>query len=742
MTYFVLNADRTAIVEDIVVTPGENGAYTVAVGKNVAAGTYNILARSSAYSNETTQIQKAAELSVVAGGYAEYVADTEAKVVINGASEWDTRMGSGAAMVSYVENSDDTVTYTTTGTAGTHTVRSYNTTFGGSINSANIANASVNPHFMAGERYIVTGIKLKNNSAAGITPKFGMQLMSFGTAAVGIKGEVTDYVDVTVTGDNWQEYSHVFEITADTPDDGGSVVVAGLPSRASGSGPGPYVISGSSVIADVSNVYIAKELMDITNVLPVTLVAQGGTLSGTTKVVNQLGGTTGLDQTMSVIVLDANRNAEVSGFTVNMGANGAYTVAVDASVAPGQYVVLARNATNIDGIMNRGVTITVVENHYNDYEAAEPKVVFGDAEAFFARFTSNANMVSASRDKVNNTVTYTTTGTAGTHTVRGTNTTFGGTANAANIGNTAYAPHYMAGERYILGGLKLRNVSSDASITPEFGVQLMSFGASAIVGEVRDSVAVTATGDSWQEYSQVFTIAADTPDNGASLTVLGLPARAKGVDTPYAVTGASVLADVSNIYLEQEVIDITNVIADTTVAPGETISGTTKVVNQKGSTSDFDQTMDVIVLDAERTAPVSGFTVSMGANGAYTVAVDASVAPGEYVVLGRNLTNNGVMNRGVTITVGGAAIEGISIAKDGDNVKVSTDTALENAQLIFVSYDANGKMIDFSIVDVNLDAQAEQSYAYKADFNVQDDTRVMLWVDTTNCVAYTDVLNY
>ena len=95
----------------------------------------------------------------------------------------------------------------------------------------------------------------------------------------------------------------------------------------------------------------------------------------------------------------------------------------------------------------------------------------------------------------------------------------------------------------------------------------------------------------------------------------------------------------------------------------------------------------------------------------------------------------------VAIEAAAPAIEGITLTQDAGSVTVATDTALTAAKLIFVTYDANGKMVDWEAVDVTLAAQATQAYAPVA-LTAGSYTRAMLWVDMTECVPLADMIQY
>lgn len=85
-------------------------------------------------------------------------------------------------------------------------------------------------------------------------------------------------------------------------------------------------------------------------------------------------------------------------------------------------------------------------------------------------------------------------------------------------------------------------------------------------------------------------------------------------------------------------------------------------------------------------------------------------------------------------------IEGITIERvEGNEVKVSTDTKLEEEQLIFVTYDANNKMVDYEILFVDLDANTSDSFS-PVDLTAGSYTKVMLW--DVDCLPLADMIRY
>ena len=103
---------------------------------------------------------------------------------------------------------------------------------------------------------------------------------------------------------------------------------------------------------------------------------------------------------------------------------------------------------------------------------------------------------------------------------------------------------------------------------------------------------------------------------------------------------------------------------------------------------------------------------------------------------------NGWVGTPVTVAIAAAAsIEGTTLTQAAGSVTIETETAITAAKLIFVTYDANGKMVDWEAVDVTLAAQGTGSFA-PVDLTAGNYTKAMLWQDMTKCVPLADMIQY
>ncbi len=122
-----------------------------------------------------------------------------------------------------------------------------------------------------------------------------------------------------------------------------------------------------------------------------------------------------------------------------------------------------------------------------------------------------------------------------------------------------------------------------------------------------------------------------------------------------ATTGDKILQDLTQgVYLaKEEVYDITNeVMSESTVEAGASVSLKTEVVNQVGIKGTMLQNFKYTVLNADRTQVADGFTVTEGEDGTATVAIADAVATGDYVILAESEDYAG-FRKGAVISVVG-----------------------------------------------------------------------------------------
>ncbi len=104
-------------------------------------------------------------------------------------------------------------------------------------------------------------------------------------------------------------------------------------------------------------------------------------------------------------------------------------------------------------------------------------------------------------------------------------------------------------------------------------------------------------------------------------------------------------------FAKEEAYNITNeVVGYSSVFAGNSVTLDAKVVNQVGSAGTLDQAMTFVALDADRTAPVDGFTFTANGDGTTSVEVADTVAVGKYILLAQSDVYSG-FQKGATIEV-------------------------------------------------------------------------------------------
>ncbi len=100
-----------------------------------------------------------------------------------------------------------------------------------------------------------------------------------------------------------------------------------------------------------------------------------------------------------------------------------------------------------------------------------------------------------------------------------------------------------------------------------------------------------------------------------------------------------------------------------------------------------------------------------------------------------------VVTAAITTTPAVEPIVGTTLTQADGSVTVATETAITGAKLVFVTYDASGRMVDWEAADVTLGAQGTQVYAPVA-LTAGSYTRAMLWQDMVECIPLADMIQY
>ncbi len=401
----------------------------------------------------------------------------------------------------------------------------------------------------------------------------------------------------------------------------------------------------ASLDIDISTIYLAKEAAyDVVNTISMTKVMPGAVVSGSAKVINQVGDKGNLDQNITYFVTDPEGNV-VEGVSVVAGTNGSYTATVDANAEDGDYVITARAAAynTTENFMQHSVTLTVEDVDYSDASVAPVT----------ANLTQESGVNSYGVD-------VTTSGNIYTLTAGETQAT-----KPAGIARPVGGFYWIftdgtQGEKYIFTFKVKKNETATDTPNLIFGFGDSSMGGTAAGwGWTMQTYYVQdITSTEWQTIVQEIILPYNT---GASSTiaVLGLGAGSTSQGWPDRTDddfrpGASMIIDMDSFGVYKAgVSEVKNeALTSTNVFAGGTIEAKAEVVNAVGTKGDLDQTMEYIVLDSDtRKVMASDITITTGADGNYTINVGEDAAAGNYVAVASNTTNGTTVRTGLEFSV-------------------------------------------------------------------------------------------
>lgn len=410
-------------------------------------------------------------------------------------------------------------------------------------------------------------------------------------------------------------------------------------------------IPGSVMTVDYSTVYLAPErAYDVENTISMTKVMPGAVVSGSAKVVNQIGTKGNLNQDITYFVTDTEGNV-VEGVSVVAGTNGSYTATVDANAADGDYVITARAAAynTTENFMQQSVTLTVEDVDYSD--------------AYVEPVTANLGAMTKLTEKSGANYDYGTTLTeSGDYyifTNKESQTTVPN-AIARPAGGVQWALADGAkGETYLMTFKVKKN--GDSAVNPNvvfgFGDGSMGGSAGGWAWKAQTYYVQDITSTEWQTVVQEITLPCNT--TASSVVTLGLGAgcthdewkKRTGFDFRPNV---SAIVDMSSfaVYKSGGSKVSNTALTSTEVFAGGTIEAKAEVVNAAGIKGTLDQTMEYIVLDsATRKRMTQDITITTGADGNYTINVGEDAPAGEYVAVASNVTNGTTLRTGLEFTV-------------------------------------------------------------------------------------------
>ncbi len=346
--WYALNSDRTAFAEGVTVVPGNDTATaTVRVETGAALGEYVIVAVSEDYGLST--------------GITINVAD--------GMSYNDYIPGDKPTNLFRIDDTNNTG----------RTIR----LIGGRTEGAdfkdtnvncivNVTRINENPtplNGYVGARINLGHRELSNPISIDASKTYVLTLpmkklagdVTVGAAAVNLKGDENNYpllgsaeygMGGTKLTDSFELYSYTIKPKATADYSGERYIVVGFAADTA-------VGDGFAIDTARDDIYFGEEkAYDITNTLlsESNVLSAGKTLKLKAELVNQAGLVGTLDQSFKWYAVTSDRSSEVSGFTFTENSDGTVNVAADASVAAGNYAIVAV----ADGTgFAKGVDITV-----------------------------------------------------------------------------------------------------------------------------------------------------------------------------------------------------------------------------------------------------------------------------------------------------------------------------------------------------------------------------------------------
>lgn len=553
----------------------------------------------------------------------------------------------------------------------------------------------------------VISFQVRNKSADGVTPNavFGLIDLTQGGADAGYQW-LGQYVwGENVTSSEWTTIEKTVTLAYDGKSPRFVLGLGNGNTHASYNGRENFEFRPNAALDMLpSSIYIAPEAAyDVVNTISMTKVMPGAVVSGSAKVVNQVGDKGNLNQDITYFVTDTEGNV-VDGVSVASGSNGSYTATVDANAADGDYVITARAAAynTTENFMQQSVTLTVEDVDYSD-ASVEPVTANLGEKTILTDYNGTAYDYGT---------TLTESGDYYTFTTKDTQTTVP-TGIARPAGGVQWVlADGVKGETYLMTFKVKKNNDSDVNpnLVYGFGDGGMGGPAGGWVWKTQTYYVQDITSTEWQTIVQEITLPCDTTTS--SVVTLGLGAGCSHSEwsnkTGYDFRpNVSAIVDMSSFAVYKSGGSKVNNVAVTSanVFAGQTIEAKAEVVNSVGTKGTLDQTMEYIVLDsATRKNMTTDITIEVGEDGNYTINVGEDAVAGEYVAVVSNVTNGTTLRTGLEFTV-----------EDLD--KYLADTDPNETEAATLGNMGNGKGYGVSVVS---DATTNWKYRATAAENRED----------------------
>ena len=766
-TWKAMNKARTEEILGITVTANGSTA-TVTVDETVAKGEYDVVAYNATYNmakGYTITVEEPSE-------YLDYIPDSAnkpANLLTSNTGLYASNTGYTSG--DYVQRGlgiDGTYNHrkliangtdgeAMSGTTSTEWYRTHGYYFGDNLKTSDGTTAGNIP---AGKS-LVFSMQVRNMNAQ-YTPRVTFMLYNFRCDGAGyIYPKEYGSAGMPLTSTEWTDFKGTLVNPADsaTPSSSNKTDISfGFHGSTPAGAHAEFNLVDTS--AGMYRVYLAEEaLYDITNEIAqgsATINSRGEELVLKAQLVNQVGLPGTLSQgTFTWKALDvATRKSEISSITVTPSDDTTTaTVTVDSTVAPGEYVIVAKN-----GDMAKGFVITVVEpNYYLDYEK-------GEMPANMIKTVSQAGGVSSLAVGFGRTtesrLTYGFTNnykgykmTVKDMTAAGPNGAYtNGLYASTNILNgngfkktDGTDTGDIAGAKSYVFKMKVKNLNPEDTPYVHAVIYDYDAGGGKQYSKEHGEAGMAVTGSDWVDFKGTIY---NKDDTHITQTINGRDVFSFGFPTSGVTTGSSVdfnISDESNglyrMYLAEEVAyDITNTLISANATLTDDASATFKaqVVNQIELPGYLNQDIEWRVMNKARTEDVEGFVITEGTDGTATVTVDGA-APGTYDVVACSADYK--MAKGFEITVEPkeeVTLITVNLDEDGKAILEAAEiTNSKRANIMFAIASYNGdKLVDADKVVVAVaDGVAALTDAIAITANAGNKIKVFVW----DAVDYTPV---
>lgn len=578
-TWTALNADRSAQVEGITITPASNGTAVVKVAESTAPGKYIIFAASQDYK----KLRKGVEITVEKeSSFEDYVPKAKPANLLSKPHSW-----------SYTASNSDVID--SVWNEGSSTERKYTATKDFSlkesdtwaVNGFSLGNYTVASPFEANTSYVYSTYVKTVSGAPKLNLAFQSSvykryLMEYGSEGYTLKSDYEEFKGTFSTGDSKQ-----------------GTLWFGLRSAS----------AGDVFCQDFSKpTYLAKEVAYDISVKPVGNTPEelkgGDTISMEAMVVNQIGLKGSNLQNFEWLALKDGKTAITSDIKFTVDSNTSRAVAtLDKNIENGTYYIVAKS-TDYEGFVRTYEIVVGAQDEYTPGTIPQNMITTPDNVNMFE--SSNGAVTTKYALKNNEYYSWQAQGAVNTY------WKVGHTFLSLDEGHLTGS--FDSGKNYVISA-RLKNDAMDVNPSALFGVAI---GLNKVWS-------VPVTSSDYKTYSTVVTSPSDI--GTLSLGFDGSVDRST-LNSPEIITID--LTDGGSLYIAEEVAyDIkANLTSESTVITKDgSITASAEVVNQLGIKGKLNQDFTWKILDSNKTNFNTGFSIDVSEDSTSVTVTAGDRAP-------------------------------------------------------------------------------------------------------------------